>query len=167
MTHQVVVAVEGELSDHDASAAVAHHAADGPVDCHLLIAAGQPEVGDNGLAMLGVRPGDTFGSDALARRMHVRTPGDTTAPDLGKVMAQSASHLRSASGGTVTVAITHGDMLAGARRLVDATGSQEVVIVVDPGRYPQFAMPEWTRKVSVYLNGARVWAIQRSRDSAL
>ncbi len=162
MPHQIVVAVEGELSDHDASAATVYEAVDGPVDYHLLIATKEASHGDSGLAMLGVRPGDTFGSAALARRMNVRPPGDDDFPatDLGNIMAQSARHLRTVGGGNVTVAITHGDMLAGARVLVEATGSQEVVFVVEPGRYPQFAMPEWRQKLSVYLKAPRVRAIQ-------
>ncbi|TCC26885.1 hypothetical protein [Kribbella speibonae] len=160
MNHQVVVAVDGELSARDASAAAAHRATDGPVDFHLLIAT--KEASASGLAMLGMRPGDTFGSAALARHMNVRPAEDEdqSGSGLGEIMAQSASHLRAAGGGNVTVSITHGDMLSGARNLVETTGSQEVVIVTEPGRYPQFAMPEWTRKLSVYLGVPRVRTIQ-------
>ncbi|GAA1567860.1 MULTISPECIES: hypothetical protein [Kribbella] len=165
MTHQVVVAVEGELSAHDASAAVAQCATGRRVDCHLLIATREAPP-TRGLAMLGVRPGDTFGSEALARRMHVQVPGDdaTAASDLGKLMAQSAEHLRSACGGEVTVSIAHGDMLAGARALMNATGSQDAIFVVDPGRYPQFAMPEWKDQLSVYLGATHVHAIEHVAD---
>lgn len=164
MTHQIVVAVEGELSAHDASAAVAQFAIVGSVDCHLLIAT--REQTDGGLAMLGVRAGDTFGSAALARRMHVQATGDDTsaASDLGKLMARSAGHLRSVCGGDVTVSITHGDMLAGARSLMHSTGSQDAVFVVDPGRYPQFAMPEWRHKLSTYLGATHVHAVQHVMD---
>jgi hypothetical protein len=166
MTHQVVVGVEGELSEHDASAAVAHHAAGDALEYHLLIATRQVRDSDGGLAMLGVRSGDTFGSAALARRMHVRAPEDHAAPesDFGKIMTRSASHLRAASGSNVSVAITHADILTGVRTLVEATDSQEVVIVVGPGRYPQFSMPEWRQKLSAYFNGAQVRSIQHSRD---
>ncbi|HZX07896.1 hypothetical protein [Kribbella sp.] len=66
-------------------------------DYHLLIATTQ--VSDGGLAMLGLRPGDIFGSEALARRMHAQTPEDSAAPDLGTIMARSAANVRSASGG--------------------------------------------------------------------
>jgi hypothetical protein len=94
--------------------------------------------------------------------MHVRPPEDDGAADsdLGKIMAQSAQHLRLAGGGNVTVSITHGDLLVGARALVETTGSQEVVIVGDPDQYPQIAMPEWWQKVSLYLRVPRVRTIQ-------
>ncbi|MEU4293157.1 hypothetical protein AB0E63_33460 [Kribbella sp. NPDC026596] len=162
MTHQVVVAVDGELSAQDATAAAAHRATDGPVDFHLLIATKQASTGDSGLAMFGLRPGDTFGSAALARHMNVRPTEDEdqSGSGLGEIVAKSARHLRAAGDGNVTVAITHGDMLSGARALVGTTGSQEVVIVAAPGRYPQFAMPEWTQRLSVYLGLPRVRAIQ-------
>lgn len=161
MTYQVVVAVEGELSGHDASAAAVHEALNGPVEYHLLIATAGSGNGDGGLAVLGLRPGDTFGSAALARRMHVQPPEDYHAPssDLGRMMALSAERLRRVAGSNVTVAITHGELLAGARALVKATGSQEAVIVADPDRYPQYAMPEWRQKLATYLGVSRVRSI--------
>ncbi|MFG1912489.1 hypothetical protein [Kribbella sp. NPDC048928] len=163
MAHQVVVAIEGELSDHDAAATV-HESPDGPVDYHLLIVRGDASHDTDGLAMLGLRPGDTFGSPALARRMHAQLPEDHkfASSDLGKIMARSAKNLRSAGDGSVTVAITHGDLLRGARALVEATGSQEVVIVADPRDHPQFAMPEWRQKASEYLRVPRVRAIEHT-----
>ena len=161
MTYQIVVAVEGELSAHDASAAAVHEAVNGPVDYHLLIATTESHNG-GGLAILDLRPGDTFGSAALARRMHVQPPDGNSAPasDLGKIMAQSAEQLRQIASGNVTVAITHGELLAGARALVDATGSQEAVIVADPARYPEYALPEWRKKLSAYLGVPRVRSIR-------
>ena len=162
MTHQVVVAVDGELSEQDARAAAAHGATGEPVDFHLLIATHDTSTDQSGLAMIGLRPGDTFGSAALARHMNVRPTenGDLPGPGLGEMMARSARHLRAVGGGNVTVAITHGDMLAGARSLVESTGSQEVVIVAASDRYPQLTMPEWAQKLSGYLRVPRVRTVQ-------
>lgn len=162
MTHQVVVAVEGELSEQDASAAAAHGLTGDPVDFHLLIATHEASTDQSGLAMIGLRPSDTFGSAALARHMNVRPieDDDRPGPGLAEIMARSARHLRAVGGGKVTVSITHGDMLAGARSLVESTGSQEVVIVGAPDRYPQLTLPEWSQKLSGYLRVPQVRTVQ-------
>lgn len=72
MTHQIVVAVEGELSEHDASEAAARRTVEGPVECHLLIARRAADDAHGNLTMMGLRPGDTFLSAALAHFMHVQ-----------------------------------------------------------------------------------------------
>ncbi len=158
MTRQVVVAVEHELSDSDASAAAAHWAPVDPVDYHLLIATRATDDTPGGLAIIGMRPGDAFGSAALARRMNVQPAGDDDQPDsdLGRIMTRSARRLRLVGRGDVTVTITHGDLLAGVLALVKETGSDEVVIIAAPGSSPQLTMPDWNQKAAAYLQVSQV-----------
>jgi hypothetical protein len=161
MTRDVVVIVDQELSEHDASEVTALQLARrGPVDYHLLIAARSAGNRRQGVSLLGVPPGDTFGSDVVAHQAGVPAPGERErAPDLGRIIEHSARRLRS-QGRNVTVAITHDDWMTGARALVKTTGSEEVVIVADQDHYSRFALPEWQRNARTYLEVPHVHAVE-------
>ncbi|MER7243199.1 hypothetical protein [Kribbella sp. NPDC000426] len=152
MTREVVVVVETELSERDAAEISALGPAPGaPVNYHLLLADDR-STADRGVAALGVLSRDTFGSPAVARLTGAE-PVSTDEPtvDLGQRIEHSARRLRLLGTGEVTVAITHGDLLSGARILVKSTGSREAVVVVSSDEYSGFVLPDRKQRLRDYL----------------
>lgn len=161
MAREVVVVVESELSERDAAEiAGLFPAPSGPVNYHLLLA-DDHRATDEGVAVLGVLSRDTFGSPAVARRAGAEpVTGNELSADLGQRIEHSARRLRSLRAGDVSVAVTHGDLLAGARSLVKSTGCQEAIVVVSSDDYSAFVLPDRKQRLRAYLGVPLLHAVE-------
>lgn len=162
MTYDVVVLLQDELSESDAERiSAAHHADAEQVSYHLLVAASGTHGAGGPLATLGIDPGDTFGSDAVARWAGVPPAGDRDPlSDVGSVVERSSRRLRDAGAQAVSFAVTHGELLPSAEGLMRATGSQELVVVASSDSVSGLTLPEWQTKAGERLGASRVQVIE-------
>jgi hypothetical protein len=161
MTYDVVVLIEREMSEGDARRVAALHARlDEPVDYHLLVSSHPTEGIAGPLALLGSSFADVAGLSTAPSPGRATTVLADPQYDLASVIEHSSRRLRGLNDCRVNVSITHGEILLALKTLVNATKSQEVVVVAWPETAARFVCSDWAHRARQELKVPRVRVVE-------
>ena len=165
MTYDVVVLIEREMSEGDAARVAALHARhDDAVNYHLLVSSHPTEGIAGPMALLGSSFADVAGlsGNAVQNRAQSGTATALADPqyDLASVIEHSSRRLRGHAAGSVSVSITHGEILLALRTLVNSTNSQEVVVVAWPETAARFVCSDWPTRARKELKVRTVRVVE-------
>ena len=165
MTYDVVVLIEREMSEGDAARVAALHARhDDAVNYHLLVSSHPTEGIAGPMALLGSSFADVAGlsGNAVQNRAQSGTATALADPqyDLASVIEHSSRRLRGHAPGSVSVSITHGEILLALRTLVNSTNSQEVVVVAWPETAARFVCSDWPTRARKELKVRTVRVVE-------